>query len=94
MAVIGVFAYRRGWHETPFWIRQYVWCAVVLGAIVWLPFILLPLRKGDLDVSGSQTFDFFGLVYLVVVLLNAVLAWLGIAIGAVLLVGMLIPAKT
>jgi hypothetical protein len=92
MAVIGVFAYRRGWDQTPYWLRQYVWCAVVLEAIVWLPFITLPFIRADF--SNSQTVDFFLFLYAVVIFLDTILVWAGIAIGAVLLVVMLTPAKT
>ena len=63
-----------------------------MEAIVWLPFITLPFITND--VSHSKTFPFFAFVYVVVVFLDTILVWLGIAIGAVLLVGMLIPAKT
>jgi hypothetical protein len=42
----------------------------------------------------GQTFDFFAFIYLVIVFLDEILVWLGIAIAAVLLVGMLIPART
>jgi len=36
IAVIGVFAYRRGWHKTPTWLRLYIWCAVVVEGPLWL----------------------------------------------------------
>jgi hypothetical protein len=99
MAAIGVFAYRRGWHETPYWIRQYIWCPVILEAIVWLPFLILPFTNiAKRDLSDSRTFEFFGFVYMVVVFLDTILVDVGIALGAVLLVVMLvdllIPAKT
>jgi hypothetical protein len=96
MAVIAVFVYRRGWQETPYWLRQYIWCAAVLEALVWLPLIALRFIT-DFSPYG-RTFDFFGLIYLVVIFLDTILVWLGVAIGAVLMVGMLVgmfvPTKT
>jgi len=96
MAVIGVFAYRRGWQKTPYWLRQYIWFAVVLEALVWLPFITFPLMTTNF--TTSQTFDFLLFMYVVVVTLDMFLVDLGVVIGAVLLVvmliGMFIPAKT
>jgi hypothetical protein len=91
MAVIGVYAYRRGWRQTPYWLRQYIWCAVVLEALVWLPFVASPFMTTDF--TTGQTFDFLLFIYVVVVFLDTILAWMGIAIAAVLLVGMLRPAK-
>lgn len=40
MAVIGVFAYRRGWRKTPDWLRLYIWCAVVVEALLWSPHLV------------------------------------------------------
>jgi len=93
MAVIGIFAYQRGWNQTPYWIRQYIWCAVVLEVMMWLPLIALRFFLPS-DFPMGQTFDFFAFIYLVIVFLDEILVWLGIAIAAVLLVGMLIPART
>lgn len=98
MAVIAGFAYRRGWQKTPYWLRRYIWCAAVLEAIVWLPFITLPFIRKTTDLPYSRTFEFFGFIYLVAISLDTILVWLGVAIGAVLLAGMLVgmfvPAKT
>jgi hypothetical protein len=98
MAVIAVFTYRRGWQKTPYWLRQYIWCAAVLEAIVWLPLITLRFITHTTDLPYGRTFEFLGFVYLVVIFLDTILVWLGVGIGAVLLVGMLvgkfIPAKT
>ena len=98
MAVIAVFAYRRGWQKTPYWLRQYIWCATVLEALVWLPLITLRFITHTTDLPDSRTFEFFGFIWLIVVFLDTILVWLGVAIGAVLLVGMLfgmfVPAKT
>jgi hypothetical protein len=98
MAVIGVFAHRRGWQATPRWLRLYVWCAIVIEAIVWLPHILFPMtRQGDFPDTRRFP-EFFAFPYMVAWLLEPILIYLGIAIGAVLLVVMLvrmfIPAKT
>ena len=93
MALIGIFAYRRGWNQTPYWIRQYVWCAAVLELMVLLPLIALGFFLPS-DFAMGQTFEFFAFIYLVIVFLDEILVWLGIAIAAVLLVGMLIPART
>jgi len=92
MAVIGVFAYRRGWQRTPYWLRLYVWCSVVIEAIVWLPHILFPMTQTDLP--DTRRFEFFAFPYVVAWLLDPIQVYLGIAIGAVLLIRMLIPAKT
>jgi hypothetical protein len=50
------------------------------------------------DFTTGRTFDFLLFIYVVVIFLDTILVWLGVAIGAVLLVGMLvgmfIPAKT
>ena len=90
MAVIAVFAFRRGWQKTPYWLRRYIWCAAVLEAIVWLPLITLHFITKTTDLPYSRTFEFFGFIYLVVIFLDTILVWLGVAIGAVLLVGMLV----
>jgi hypothetical protein len=67
-----------------------------LETILWLPLIVSPLMTTDF--TTSQTFDFLLFVYVVVVFLDTILVWLGVAIGAVLLVvmlvGMFIPANT
>src|SRR5271156_1839406 len=93
MAIIGVYAYRRGWQKTPYWLRQYIWCAFALEAILWLPFIASPLMTTDF--TTGQTFEFLLFVYMTVVFLDTILVWLGVAIGVVLLVlmlaGMFIP---
>ena len=90
MAVIAVFAFRRGWQKTPYWLRRYIWCAAVLAAIVWLPLITLRFITKTTDLPYSRTFEFFGFIYLVVIFLDTILVRLGVAIGAVLLVGMLV----
>lgn len=92
VAVIAMYAYRRGWQNTPYWLRQYIWCAVVLQAIVWLP--LITSRLLTTDFTSSQTFDSLLFAYVIVVFLDTILIWLGVAIGAVLLVSMFIPSKT
>jgi len=65
---------------------------------VWLPFITLPFIRKTTDLPYSRTFEFFGFIYLVAISLDTILVWLGVAIGAVLLAGMLVgmfvPAKT
>ena len=67
-----------------------------METILWLPLIVSPLMTTDF--TTSQTFDFLLFVYVVVVFLDTILVWLGVAIGAVLLVvmlvGMFIPANT
>jgi hypothetical protein len=99
MAVIGAFAYRRGWKATPRWLRLYVWCAIVLEVIVWLPRILFPMSP-QVDLPDTRMFpDFFAFPYVIAsVFLEPILVYLGIAIGAVLLVvvlvRMFIPAET
>ena len=92
MAMIGVFAYRRGWKATPYWLRTYVWCVVVLEVIVWLPHILFPMTQADLP--DTRRFEFFAFPYLIAWLLEQILVYLGIGIAAVLLVRTLISAKT
>jgi hypothetical protein len=99
MTVIAIFAYRRGWQETPYWLRQYIWCAAVLEALVWLPLITLRFITKTTDFSSyGRSFEFFGFIYLLVIFLGTILVWLGVAIGAVLMVGMLVgmfvPTKT
>ena len=79
MMVMGIFAYRCGWHQTPDWLRRYIWCALIVEAIM-----LLPLLTGYFP-AGPLIYPFIGLMYA-----NLILIWGGIAIGAVLLVKMLL----
>ena len=96
MAVIGVFAYRRGWQRTSYWLRLYVWCAIVIEVIVRIPPMLVPIEQ--VDFPDTRRLGFFAFPYSIAWLLEPILVYLGIAIGAVLLVVMLvrmfIPAKT
>jgi hypothetical protein len=91
MTVIGAFAYRRGWKATPLWIRIYVWCAIVVEVIVWLPPLLFPMSP-QVDLPDTRNFpDFVAFPYAIAeMFLEPILVYLGIAIGAVLLVVMLV----
>jgi Na+/pantothenate symporter len=92
MAVIGVFAYRRGWHQTPYWLRLYIWCAVVSQVMLWLPFITGYWQLGGVGQIGPLMYLWIAFAWL-----DEILVYLGMVIGAVLLVvllvGMLIPTK-
>ncbi len=82
MAVIGIFAYRRGWHHVSPWLRRYVWFAVIIEVIMWLPVLT------GLFPAGPLLYPFIGLMFA-----RMILIWSGIVTGAVLLTGMLIPSK-
>jgi hypothetical protein len=92
IAVIGIYVYRRGWRQTRYWLRQYIWCALVVAALVWLPFVTSPFLTTSFTTSDA--FDILLFMYAVVIFFYTILVWLGVAIGAVLLARMLIPAKT
>lgn len=79
MLAIGVYAYQRGWRQISPWLRRYVWCAVAVEAIMFLPLLI------GYFPAGPLVYPFIGLMYA-----NLILIWSGIAIGAALLVRMLL----
>jgi hypothetical protein len=96
MAVIGVFAYRRGWRKTPDWLRLYIWSAVVVEAILWSPFLVnWYFRAGGVNKAGPMTYDAGPLMYayLVTVFVAQYVVIVGVVVAPILLVVMIVEAS-
>jgi hypothetical protein len=83
MFVNGIFVHHRGWENVAPWLRRYVWCAIIVAAIMFLPLVT------GYFPAGPLLYPFFGLMYAYMILL-----WLGIATGIVLLAIMPIPSAS
>lgn len=93
MAVIGVFAYRRGWHKTPTWLRLYIWCAVVVEAPLWLMtgyFEAERAGKAGPVISDAGPLAY---TYLVTVFLAQYVVVVGVVIALILLVVLIVEAS-
>src|SRR5580700_4050878 len=96
MAVIGVFAYRRGWRKTPDWLRLYIWCAVVVEAILWSSYLVdWYFRAGGVNKAGSVTYDAGPLMYayLVTVFVAQYVVIVGVVVALILLIVLIVEAS-
>ena len=98
MAVIGVFAYRRGWHKTPDWLRFYIWCAVVVETVLWSPYLVnwyWYLKAGGVSKAGPMTYDAGPLMYayLVTVFVSQYVVIFGVVIAPILLIVLMVEAS-
>jgi hypothetical protein len=93
IAVIGVFAYRRGWHKTPAWLRLYIWCAVLVEA----PLLLMTgyFEAERAGKAGPVISDAGPLAYtyLVTVFVAQYIGVLGVVIAPILLVVLIVEAS-
>jgi uncharacterized protein (DUF983 family) len=93
IVVIGVFAYRRGRHKTPAWLRLYIWCAVVVEAPLWLMtgyFEAERAGKAGPVISDAGPLAY---TYLVTVFVAQYVVVLGVVIASILLVVLIVEAS-
>jgi hypothetical protein len=93
MAVIGVFAYRRGWHKTPDWLRLYIWCAVVVEALLWLSAGYF--KASGVGKTGPVMYDAGPLMYafLAIVFVRLYVVCVGVVIAPILLIILMVEAS-
>jgi hypothetical protein len=96
IAVIGVFAYRRGWRKTPDWLRLYIWCAVVVEAILFCPYLVnWYFKAGGVSNAGPMTYDAGPLMYayLVTVFVAQYVVIVGVVVAPILLIVLIVEAS-
>jgi hypothetical protein len=93
IAAIGGFAYRRGWHKTPGWLRLYIWCAVVVEGLQWLS--IGYFEAAGIGKARPVIYDAGPLVYafLVIVFVNQRVVFFGVVIALILLIILIVEAS-
>jgi hypothetical protein len=93
MAVIGVFAYRRGWRKTPDWLRLYIWCAVVVEALLLFAYLVNWYFKAG--KAGPVMYDAGPLMYgyLVTVFVAQYVVIIGVVVAPILLVVLIVEGS-